>query len=50
MIDGLVEARTDEELDLINDLVNAVIYTEDIETVIPLLRATVAGVNKAESQ
>ena len=50
IIDGLVEARTDEELDLINDLVNTVIYTDDTETVIPLLRATVASINKAESQ
>ena len=38
VIDGLVEARSDEELDLINDLVNAVIYTVDKEAVIPLLR------------
>jgi len=50
VIDGLVEARTDEELDLINDLVNAVVYTDDTETVIPLLRATVANISKPESQ
>ena len=50
MIVGLVEARSDEQLDLINELVNAVIYTGDRETVIPLLRATVASINKVESR
>ena len=50
VIDGLVEARSDEELDLINELVNAVIHTDDTETVIPLLRAAVASINKAVSQ
>jgi len=49
VIDGLVEARTDEELDLINELVNTVVYTDERETVIPLLRATAASINKAES-
>jgi hypothetical protein len=50
VIDGLVEARTDEERALINDLVSTVVYTDKSETVIPLLIATVASINKAETQ
>ncbi len=43
-------ARSDEELDLINELVNTVIYTDVKKTVIPLLSATLASINMAESQ
>ena len=50
MIASLVAARSDGELDLINDLVDAVIYTDERETVIPLLRAAVASINSAESK
>ena len=50
MIASLVKARTDEELDLINELINTVIYTDERETVIPLLRATVASIDRTESR
>jgi hypothetical protein len=46
VIDGLVGARSDEDLDPINDLVNAVIYTDGRETVILLLKAAVASFNE----
>ena len=45
-----MEAGSDEEPDLINELVNTVTYTDDKETVIPLLKAAVASINKTKSE
>jgi hypothetical protein len=50
MIDGLVEPRTDKELDLINHLFNAVLHAVERDTVILLLKSAVASINKTESR
>ena len=38
------------ELDLINELMNTVLYTDDRDTVIPLLKATLAGIDSSASK
>jgi hypothetical protein len=48
VIDGLCEARSDEELGLIDDLVNMVIYSDDADTVHTYLKATMDNIDRAD--
>ena len=50
VVENLFHVQSNDDLDLISDVVNTVNYTDDRESVMTILRAAVASINRAESE